>query len=300
MQWIRDYTPNPERRRLYRQAMTITLLGNLILAVGKGITAHFSGSVALYADAANSTSDALYSLLMVLGLWVAQQPPDLSHPQGHSRFEPLVGLMVSLAMAFAGYEAAQAAVGRFLSGGLAVEPGLPTLVLLASAALKAGMYLAIRRIAQSLFSPALDVTARDNLSDIFTSLAALAGMLGSTLIHPLADPIAGFLVALWIFKAVFETVRENLSYLTGGGASPEVLEEIARVARSVHGVEGVHQVITEYVGPQMLVDLHINVDGGISLFAAHYIADQVREALEALPGVDRTYVHVEPLTDNDK
>ena len=59
MQWIRDYTPNPERRRLYRQAMTITLLGNLILAVAKGIAAHLSGSVALYADAANSASDAL-------------------------------------------------------------------------------------------------------------------------------------------------------------------------------------------------------------------------------------------------
>ncbi|MCD6345148.1 MAG: cation transporter [Anaerolineae bacterium] len=300
MQWIRDYTPQPGRRRLYRQAMTITLLGNLILAVGKGIAAYLSGSVALYADAANSTSDALYSLLMVLGLWVAQQPPDLSHPQGHSRFEPLVGLMVSLAMAFAGYEAAQAAVGRFLSGGLAVEPGLPTLVLLASAALKAVMYLAIRRIAQSLVSPALNVTARDNLSDIFTSLAALAGAWGSTLIHPLADPIAGFLVALWIFRAAFEGGRENLNYLTGGGASPEVREEIARVASSVPGVERVHQVITEYVGPQMLVDLHINVDGTLSLFAAHHIADQVREALEALPEVDRTHVHVEPLAANDK
>jgi len=294
MQWTRDYTPDPDRRALYTRALVITLVGNLVLAAGKAIVAYLSKSVALYADAANSISDVFYSLLMVWGLWMAQQPPDLSHPQGHSRFEPLVGLMVSLAMTFAGYEAARAAVGRFISGGLAVAPGLPTLVLLLSAGVKTGMYVAIRRIAETLASPTLDVTARDNLSDMLTSSAAFVGTLGSAYVHPLLDPLAGFLVALWIFRAAWEAGKENLGYLTGAGASPELRTQIAMVAGEVLEVQCVHQVIAEYVGPQLVVDLHINVDGMLTLFEAHAIADRVQAVVEALPEVDRAYVHLEP------
>lgn len=294
MQWVREFTPDAGRQQLYRRAILITLLGNLALAIGKGFAAYYSGSVSVYADAANSASDVLYSLLMILGLWMAIQPPDLSHPQGHSRFEPLVSLTVALAMTYAGYEAGRAALARFLTGGSAVDPGLPTLALLTSAAIKAGMYLATRRIAAAVASPALAVTARDNLSDVLTSGAALLGVCGSRFLHPLLDPLGGALVALWIFRAAFEAFRENLKYLTGAGAPRELLHEIAAVAGEIPGVLRVHQVITEYVGPQLIADLHINVDGRISLYEAHTISDAVQAAVETLDEVDRAYVHVEP------
>src|SRR5512133_3668771 len=126
MRWIREVTPQPGVAGLYRRALIITVTGNVLLAVSKGIVAYLSHAVALYADAANSVSDVIYSLLMVFGLLLSQRPPDISHPQGHSRFEPLVGLMVTLSMTFAGYEAARTAIQRFIEGGLAVEPGWPT------------------------------------------------------------------------------------------------------------------------------------------------------------------------------
>lgn len=294
MQWIREASPDPQRRRLYRRAMWITLGGNLWLTLSKGVVAYLSGSAALYADAANSTADLLYSVLMVLGLWVAQRPPDASHPQGHSRFEPLVGLMVGLAMGFAGFEAARTSVERFVAGGLAVEPGLPTLVLLASAAVKVGMFLVIRRLAQRLTSPTLNAAARDNLTDVLTSAAALVGTLGSAYVHPLLDPVAGFLVALWIFRAAYEVGQENLAYLTGAGADLELRRALAETASNVSGVQRVHQIITEYAGPRLVADLHINVDGNLTLYEAHAISDAVQAKLEALPDVDRAYVHMEP------
>lgn len=295
MQWTRDYQPDPQRRRLYTRALVITLVGNLLLAVSKGIVAYISGSTAVYADAANSAADLLYSLLMVLGLWVAQQPPDLSHPQGHRRFEPLVGLLVALGMGFAGYEAVRVAVERFITGGLAVSPGFPTLVLVGSAGVKVGMYFSIRHMARRLSSPTLNVAARDNLSDVLTSSAAFVGTLGSAYVHPLLDPAAAFLVALWIFRAAFEAARENLNYLTGAGASQDLRDRMAEVAADVPGVVQVHQVLTEYAGPQLVVDLHINVDGDLPLRKAHDIADKVMAALEDMDEVERAYVHVEPV-----
>lgn len=293
MRWVRDYRPEPERSNLFRKALIITIAGNIFLAASKGVAASLSGSAAMFADAANSVSDVAYSLMMVLGLWVAQRPPDLSHPQGHSRFEPFVGLMVTLSMAFAGYEAARNSIERFIAGGAAIEVGLPTLVLLLAAAIKAGMFITIRNIARKVNSPTLSTTATDNLNDVLTSAAAFLGIIGST-IWPLLDPIAGLLVAVWIFRAVFNAGRENLKFLTGAGASEELRKQIVEVAEAVPGVLRVHHTMTDYVGPKLMVDLHINVQGSMTLSEAHLISDEVIHRLEQLPDVDRAYVHIEP------
>jgi cation diffusion facilitator family transporter len=234
-------------------------------------------------------------MLMVLGLWVALKPPDLSHQQGHSRFEPLVGLIVTLSMGFAGFEAARNALQRYNSGDLtSISLGLPSFVLLGSALVKSGMFISISRISKSLNSPALSTTARDNLSDVLTSVAAIVGVLGSNFIHPLADPIAGFIVAAWIFRQAFLAGKENLGFLTGKSASEDELQSFITTAESIPGVLRVHHIMTEYVGPRLMLDLHINVDGEKTLTAAHAISDQVTQALESLPGVDRAYVHIEP------
>lgn len=297
MQWTRHHQPDPEKINAYKIALIITLAGNILLAVGKGIATYFSDSTALYADTANSVADVVYSLAMVLGLWLSIQPPDLSHPQGHARFEPIVGLIVAIMMGIAGYEALRAAINRFLSGGASIELGLPSIALFASALLKFAMFFFIKKLAQKADSPSLRVTAKDNLGDVLTSSAAFIGILGSNLLHPTLDPIAGLIVSLWIFKAAYDAGRENLAYLTGAGADDELRQKIIQTAREVPGVKNVHHMMSDYVGPKLVVDMHINLPGEVSLDEVHTVEDAVVQALEAIPEVDRAYVHVEPLED---
>ncbi len=294
MQWVRKQTIDKQKAILFRRAMWMTLAGNLILAVAKAIIAYLSGSVALYADAANSISDVIYSIMMVWGLWVAQRPADISHPQGHSRFEPLVGLLVTFSMGYAGFEAAKAALTRLISGGIAIDPGLPTMVLIFSAIVKLAMFLIIRDIAKKVVSPTLNTTAKDNLADVLASSAAFLGAVLSSVAHPILDPIAGLVVSGWIFKNAYDAGRENLTYLTGGGASEEQRKQFVSVAKNIPGVVDVHHLMCEYAGPQFVLDMHINVNGNVTLNESHAIADQVIDALEALPDVDRAYIHVEP------
>jgi len=295
MQWVRKQSIDKNQKKIYRKAMIFTLSGNILLASSKAIIAYLSGSVALFADAANSISDVIYSIMMVWGLYVSQQPADHSHPQGHSRFEPIVGMLVTFSMTFAGFQAAKAAISRISEGAISIDPGLPTLVLLFSAAVKLGMFFYIRNLARILNSPTLRSASKDNLSDVATSGAAFLGAGLSSYIHPLLDPIAGLLVSAWIFKNAFEAGRENLGYLTGAGTTNEQCQEFVDVARSVEGVQDVHHLMAEYVGPQLVLDMHINVNGDLTLNESHAIVDRVIEALEALPDVDRAYVHVEPV-----
>lgn len=294
MQWIRDHNPNPEKANAYRTALIITLAGNILLAIGKGIVSYFSGSAALYADTANSVADVIYSIAMVIGLWFAMQPPDLSHPQGHQRFEPLIGLVVSASMGIAGYEALRTSVGRFIAGGETIALDLPTVILLVSAGIKAAMFFVIRKLAETTDSPTLRASAKDNLSDVLTSIAAFIGILGSNFLHPVADPAAGLLVSLWIFKAAFDAGKENLAFLTGAGADDDLRQKIIDTAKDVPGVQQVHHMMSDYVGPKLMVDMHINLPGKASLDEVHGVSDRVIEALENLPEVDRAYVHVEP------
>ncbi len=299
MQMIRDHQPDPEKISAYKTALIITLGGNILLAVGKGLATYFTGSVALYADTANSISDVIYSFAMVFGIWLSLKPPDLSHPQGHERFEPLVGLVVSLMMTIAGYEALRTSIDRFITGGEAIQLNLPTIILLVSAALKAVMFYLITKLARRTNSPSLRATAKDHLSDVLTSMAAFIGILGSNFIHPLLDPAAGLLVSLWIFKAAFDAGKENISYLTGAGASETLRKKIINTANKVEGVQNVHHMMSDYVGPKLIVDMHINLPGDASLEEVHAVEDRVVAALEDIDEVDRAYVHVEPLEESN-
>ncbi len=294
MRLIRDYEPKSELSRQFRHALIITLSGNILLAIVKSMAARMSGSSAIYADAINSISDVLYSVLLVIGLLLSQQPPDLSHPQGHSRIEPFASLIVIISMAVAGAEAIRSSAIRFFAGGASIALDWPSLALILGIFIKVLMFTSVSRIGKAIDSPGLDAAARDNLSDVFTSLAAFLGILGSNFVSPLLDPLAGLFVALWIFRNVWTTVKENMRYLTGGGADESMRQKLVTTAQAIDGVENIHQIITDYAGPKFVVEMHISADGEISLNKSHAICERVTAALEKIPEVDRAYVHIEP------
>lgn len=284
----------PFLRRLYTQAGIIALVGNVLLLVAKGVVAMLSGSTAIYADAANSASDVAYSVLMIVGLWLSLRPPDASHPHGHRRFEPLVSLLIGIMMALAGLQAARTGIRVWREGPEPVTSVLALMIPVVTVGIKAGMYTRVNRMAHEAGSPALAASARDNLSDVVASGMALLGVLASRWLFAAADPLAALLVSIWILRAAWDVLHLSVRQLTGGAAPPELTNDVIDAVRSVPGILDVHQVIIEYVGPQVRADIHINMPGDASLEATHHVSDEVRHAVEALREVDHAFVHVEP------
>ncbi len=302
MQRIRHQDANPERYRLYLRAIWIAVVGNSMLVVAKGSAAWFSGSTAIFATAVDSVTDVVYTIFLAWGLRLSQQPADDSHPQGHTRIEPVVSTVIALMMGLAGWEVVRRAFGQILAG--SQEPlaalGWPAGVLAGSGLVKILMYVLVRRLAERARSPAISASARDNLSDVFSSATALVGILaagwpGSAL--KLADPIAAMIVSLWIFRNVLAILHENMGYLTGRAAEPDLVEQIHQAARGVEGVEGVHRIIADYVGPQLRVDMHVDVGPEIPFRVAHGIHSSVQKAVEGLDTVDQAFIHLEPVED---
>jgi cation diffusion facilitator family transporter len=292
---VRPSQIDPVRLRLYQRAIWIAVLGNVALVLAKGAAAWLSGSTALLATAVDSTSDLVYTLFMAWGLSRSQRPADESHPQGHARIEPVVGAVIALMMGLAGLEVVRRAID-----GLRGEPatfawGLPAAILIGSGLVKVLMYLVVRRLGQEACSPAIMASAQDNLADVISAGTALAGVLAASWFHPLADPLAALAVSVWIFRNAAGILVENLGYLTGRAAAPELVERIYAAARNVEGVVGVHRVIADYVGPQVRAELHVEVDGDITFHDAHRISNTVRNEVEALDQVDLAFVHLEPV-----
>lgn len=298
MRYVRLFSPNPEQGKLFRKALIITFAGNLLLAASKMTVALSGQSAAIMSDGLMSSSDLFYSAMMVLGFWLSMQPPDISHPQGHGRFEPLIGLMIMVAMAFAAYQAVAQSIERFVNP-QAIDP-VSSLVLILGAVVKLGMYVLVKKIADKTKNPTLHTTAIDNLSDVFTSSGAFLGALGSSFIHPITDPIAGVLVGLIIGRNAFNAGRENLNFIVGAGADKDTTDKMIEMVREVPDVLEVHLFCTEYVGTKLVVDMHINCDPDLPLARVHDVETEIIQTLKTLDEVDRVYVHVEPVgLDND-
>jgi cation diffusion facilitator family transporter len=137
-------------------------------------------------------------------------------------------------------------------------------------------------------------TALDNRNDVLTASAALVGVVGARLGVPALDPLAAGVVALGILYTGYQIVQDNVDYLVGSAPPDDLRAEIVHRALDHPDVEGAHDVIAHYVGPEIDVSLHVEVEGDRTLREAHDIETDVMDAIRELDEVDDAFVHVDP------
>ncbi|MFC7136488.1 cation diffusion facilitator family transporter [Halobaculum litoreum] len=285
------------RRTAVRRVGIVILVANVVLAVAKALVWYATGSLAVGSEAVNSVADVAYSAVVVAGLYLTTQPPDFEHPHGHERIEPFVSLFVAAGVLVAGigvaYSGATALLApgperAFTGGPLAVG------VLVGTGVVKLLLYRYCLRIGEGRDSPALVATALDNRNDTLTATAALVGVAGAAAGYPALDAVAAIAVSVGILYTGYEIVRDNVGYLVGAAPPEDLRREILDAALSHPEVRGAHDVVAHYVGPEVDVSLHIEVEGERSLFEAHDIETAVVESIRAIPAVDDVFVHVDP------
>ncbi|WP_336036327.1 cation diffusion facilitator family transporter [Halobacterium yunchengense] len=284
-----------DRSSAVRRVGVVVLAANLVLVAAKGGVWWLTGSLAVGSEAVNSLADVAYSLVVVGGLYLTTQPPDFEHPHGHERIEPFVSLFVAVGVLAAGAGVIWSASTTLLAGTYGRSAGVAGVAVLAATAVaKYALYRYCLGVAERHHSPALRATALDNRNDILTAGAALAGVVGSALGHPLLDPLAALVVAVGILYTGYEIVRDNVNYLVGAAPPEDLRREIVERALAHPDVEGAHDVVAHYVGPEVDVSLHVEVEGEMTLREAHDIETAVVESVRAIPEVDDVFVHVDP------
>jgi cation diffusion facilitator family transporter len=293
-----DHDPARSRdghKNVVRRVGVVVLLANAALFLGKGIVWYYTGSLALESEAVNSLADSVYSLVVLAGLYLTTQPPDFEHPHGHERIEPFVSLFVAAGIFLAGGTILLQSGSAILEGEFTVTTGpAPVAVLAVAAVAKFGLYRYCLRVGERTHSPAVVATALDNRNDILAAVAALGGVVGARLGYPVLDPLAAGVVAVAILYTGVEIVRDNVNYLVGAAPPQALREEIIEKTLSCPEVQGVHDVVAHYVGPEVDVSLHVEVEGEMTLIEAHDIETEVMDAIRTIPEVDDVFVHVDP------
>jgi cation diffusion facilitator family transporter len=283
-----------DRDTALRRVGLLVLGINAFLALATGGVYLITGSVAVQSIAVNSLSDAVYSIVVIAGLYLTTQPADVTHPHGHERIEPFVALFVALGIFAAGVAVLWNAVRSILTGTIAVA-GLRAMgVLIGAAIVKFLLYRYCLRMSETYNSPVIEATALDNRVDVFASGAALVGVIGASLGVQLLDPIAGAVVSIGILYTGVDIVRDNFGYLVGMAPPSDLREEILERALSHPEVEGVHDVVPHYVGPEVDVSLHLEIEGDRTLIEAHAIETTIVESIRDIPEVDDVFVHLDP------
>ncbi len=270
---------------------------NVFFASAKLAAGILGHSNALIADAVESLADVLGSLIVVGGLRFAAKPPDDNHPYGHGKGEAVAGLVVAAMLVAAGVGVGVQAVHALRLP--AVAPAAWTLVVLVVViALKEAMFRVARARAVKNASSALLADAWHHRTDAFTSVAALAGIALAVYAGPRfhhADAYAALLAAGVIVLNGLLLMRAPVGELTDA-APDDLIEEVRRVAAAVEGVRLVEKVLARKSGARYLVDMHLHVDGSLSVREAHALGGRAKAVVRrALPSVADVLIHVEPV-----
>mgnify|MGYP006300531041 CR=1 FL=1 len=280
--------------RLLRWA-TAASVTTACLLVGSKLFAWFiTDAVSLLASLLDSVLDALASLVTLVAVRFSLRPADREHRFGHGKAEALAALFQAALLLGSCAFIAREAIDRFAHprdlDAIGAAMGVMLLAIVVTLALTTFQAFVIRRTQ----SPAIRADRVHYQADMLSNGATLLALGLSYLGIPLADPILALAIALWLLVSTREVLSEAVDQLLDRELPDEERSRICSAAEGTEGVLGVHGLRTRRSGRTRLIQLHVEMDGGLSLIQAEVIADAVRSAiLIRFPGAD-VLVHKDP------
>lgn len=283
-----------------QRSVRATVLGlsvNIVLAVVKLLAGIFGRSYALIADAIESMADAASSIIVWRAVVVAEKPADREHPYGHGKAEAIATAAVSAMLLGAALLIVIRSVQEIQTPRHAPAP-YTLLVLLVVVLIKEGLFRIVGRVGDEVESGAVKADAWHHRSDAITSAAAALGisiaLVGGDR-YRLADDWAAMFAAVIIAFNGFRLLRPALDELMDAAPKEDIVGVARSIALQVNGVKGVEKCFARKMGHEYWLDMHIEVDGTMTVAMAHELSHKVKDTIrEKLPRVLDVTIHIEP------
>lgn len=295
-------TSNEREKEIYK----VTIVGsfvNFLLLIFKFVSGIVGHSAAMIADAVHSLSDFVTDILVLVFVKISSKPADKDHRYGHGKFETLATAIIGAVLLAVGigifYQGATSIYAVY-NGQVLPSPGYIALIAAAvSIVSKEAVYWYTVIKGKKLNSQAVVANAWHHRSDAFSSIGTLLGIGGAILggeKWAVLDPIAAVVVSIFIVKVAISILNGSLQELLEHALPKTVQEEIKQLILSIDGVSEPHHLRTRRVGSNYAIEVHIRMDGNLSLNEAHYITSLVEKKLKEKYGEGTNLsVHAEPL-----
>ncbi|MBM7583247.1 cation diffusion facilitator family transporter [Caldicoprobacter guelmensis] len=278
-----------------QKANKVGIITNILLTLIKLLAGFIAHSTAMIADAVESASDILTTIIVALGLKIATKPADPEHPYGHEKAEAISAKFVAGFLLIAGLAIGWKAVQHLITGDVEPPGALALYAAILTIIIKETLFQYTILTAKKINSTALKANAWHYRSDALTSIITLIGIGAARLGYAVADPIAALVGTMLILKMAYEIYARSISELMDSSASQEKVEAIRQIILSVPKVKGIDLLKTRRHGNMIYVDVDIVVDRHMSVLDGHNIADEVKNAVTSkIEDVKDVMVHVNP------
>ena len=291
-------TEKGREKEIYR----VTIVGsvvNLLLLVFKFVAGVVGNSAAMVADAVHSLSDFVTDIIVLVFVRISAMPADKSHGYGHGKYETLATTIIGCVLLGVSVGILVESVGKIVdvvNGAVLPAPGVVALVAAAvSIVAKEVLYRYTMTKARKVDSEAVVANAWHHRSDAFSSVATLLGIGGAVfggVRWRVLDPIAAVVVSLFVAKVAFNILKKSLDELMEHSLPEAVEREIHELILSVEGVSSPHHLRTRRIGSGLAIEVHIRMDGNLTLLEAHRITTIVESRLKERLGAS-TYVNIQ-------
>lgn len=278
-----------------KKAGILGIFGNMFLLLIKGFVGFASNSQAMIADAANSAGDIFASLMTFIGNKIASEPGDDSHNFGHGKAEYIFSLFISISMIFVAIKLLFDSVTSLINKQTFTFSWFLIIVCIITIIVKLSLYLYTNYLTKKFNNILLESSMKDHRNDcIVTTCTLISILLGLAGIYWF-DGVVGIGISIWICYTGVSILIESCNVLMDISIDSGTQKLILDIVHSYKDVKNSDHLYSTPVGYQYIIVLTIYVDGNISTFASHNLADSIESDITSLDNVYKTIVHVNPI-----
>ncbi|MBQ7165124.1 MAG: cation transporter [Clostridia bacterium] len=265
-----------EREKKIVQTSVLGIAVNLVLVAFKAAVGFIANSISVILDAVNNLSDALSSVITIIGTKLAGKKPDKKHPYGHGRIEYITSVIISVIILIAGVTAMKESVEKIISKDQASYSYISLIIIAVAVAVKFFFGRYVKKIGKSINSQALVASGSDALMDSILSLATLAAAAVNFIWGIGVEGILGAVISLIILKAGFDILIETLNSIIGIRADKELTDALKEKICSYKEVYGAYDLTLHNYGPTKIIgSVHIEVDDDMTAKQIHKLSREI-------------------------
>lgn len=270
------------------------IFGNIFLLLIKGFIGFTTKSQAMIADSINSAGDIFASLMTFIGNKISSAPKDEDHNFGHGKAEYIFSMFIGLSMIIVSFKLLYDSVLTLIFGSKLTFSWLLVITCFITIGVKAFLYLYTRSAAKKYDNILLKANMNDHRNDCIVTTFTLISVLLSLKGIYWFDSLTGIGISIWIGYTGFTFFIESYNVLMDISVDDKTKDLILDIVNSYKDIKSVQSISSTPVGYKYIIVLVINVDGNMSTFESHSLADTIEKSVCALDNVYKTIVHVEP------
>ena len=279
-----------------KKASVFGIIGNLFLLIIKGIVAIIFKSESMLADTFNSAGDIFTSLMTFIGNKISSKPIDDDHNLGHGKAEYVFSLIISIVMIFIGFIVIKNSVIKILNKNNLEFSKWLIIVCLITIFVKFLLFLYTNYLSKKFHNILIKANSKDHLNDIFVTLVNMSAIILASRNINYVDSVFGILISIWIMYSYLKIFIESYHVLMDRSISLEQKEEVIKILNKYPEIIKYNHFNATPIGYEYQISISIFVDGNLSTFKSHEIADKLeKEIVSTIDNIYLAVIHVNPI-----